>query len=180
MTAISGATPNRSGGPLVGASIILLDEFDQPVTYAYTNENGEFEFPSLAWGTYKVVLEIPGHNQAHYLVTLGPDNPAINGLNFEVTEAGILNVDVEELTASLSLFPVPAQDRLAVQFKSQNRGEALLFISDYSGRILQQQQLDVQQGAQQFTLNISGLPAGIYTLGISAKDGVTGKQFLKE
>lgn len=175
----SGQLPNRSGGPLVGASIILLDEFDQPVTYTYTNENGEFEFPSLAWGTYKVVLEIPGHNQAHYLVTLGPDNPAIHGLNFEVTEAGILNVDGEELAASLSLFPVPAQGRLAVQFESKNQGEVQLFISDYSGRILQKQQLDVQPGAQQFTLDISRLPAGIYTLGIRAKDGVNGKQFLK-
>lgn len=171
---------NRGGMPLVGVSIILLDEFGQPVTYTYSNEFGEFEFPSLAWGTYQVTLEIPGHDQAHYMVTLGPDTPAIHGLTFEVTEAGVLRSDVEELAAYLSLFPVPARDQLTVQFESRKVGEATLFISDFSGRIIYRQVLDIQRGAQQAHLNISRLPSGLYTLGVQAGEGVTGRQFVKE
>ena len=124
--------------------------------------------------------KIPGHDQAHYLVSLGPDNPAIYGLSFEVTEAGILSLDVAELATSLSLFPVPAKDQLSIQLKTLTKGTASLFISDFSGRIVHRQQLDVRQGAQQFNLNIGGLPTGLYTLGLSAGGKLAGKQFVKE
>ncbi|MCB0582707.1 MAG: carboxypeptidase regulatory-like domain-containing protein [Phaeodactylibacter sp.] len=177
-----GAEPieGRGGQPLAGVSMILLDEFGQPVTYAYSDADGAFEFPGLAWGTYEVVLELPGHEQASYRVTLGPDNPAVHGLTFEVTEAGILSVDAEGLPASLQLFPVPARESLSVVFESREAGQILLFINDFSGRALFRQVADVQPGVQQFRLNIGNLPAGVYSLGILGESGLAGKQFIKE
>ncbi|MCB9264649.1 MAG: carboxypeptidase regulatory-like domain-containing protein [Lewinellaceae bacterium] len=180
LSAAPGQVQNRAGEPLVGVSLILLDEFDQPVAYTYTDENGEFEFPSLAWGTFKAVLEIPGHEQAYYMVTLGPDNPEVHGLIFEVTETGILNVRAAELGATLILYPIPADEQLTVSWESQSRGEALLFITDFSGRILYREPIQVREGMQQFSLNIGQLPSGLYTLGISAGKGAVGKKFVKE
>ncbi len=171
---------NRGGGPMAGVSVILLDEFDQPVAYTFTNELGEFEFAGLGWGTYKVTLEIPGHEQVHYVVTLGPENSEVHGLTFEVTEAGVLSAGIEELAAGLHVFPVPARDQLSVQFESRGGGEAILFIADYSGRILSHWPVEVQPGAQQLNLDIGQLPAGLYTLGVRTGKGIAGKAFVKE
>lgn len=177
-----GAEPieGRGGQPLAGVSLILLDEFGRPVTCAYSDADGAFEFPGLAWGTYEVVLELPGHEQASYRVTLGPDNPAVHGLTFEVTEAGVLSVDAEGLQAGLQLFPVPALDRLSVVFESRSAGKILLSVNDFSGRVLFRQVAEVQPGIHQFNLDVGDLPAGMYTLGILGEGGLTGRQFVKE
>ncbi|MCB0553695.1 MAG: carboxypeptidase regulatory-like domain-containing protein, partial [Phaeodactylibacter sp.] len=176
----SGQIDFRDGDPISGVSIILLDELGQAVAYDYTDENGYFEFPSLEWGTYKVAIELLNQERAYYMVTIGPDNPSVNSLRFEVTEDGVVSTLDPALKESLILFPVPVQDVLGVQFESSVSGTALLFVSDYSGRVLLRQPVLLQQGQQRLELGVTRLPAGLYMLGIQSGSQLMGRKFIKQ
>lgn len=178
----SGEIEDRSGDPMEGVSIIVLNEFESPVAYDYTDENGYYEFPSLDWGTYKVVIEVMGHEQQHYWVTLSPENPSATGLNFEVSEEGITisDVSIVSLSEQVQLFPNPATERLILQIESAEAGEVQLMITDITGKVLEVQAQDIQLGTQQVELDVASYPAGMYLLNLQSGDQIIGKRFIKQ
>lgn len=176
----SGELEGRSGDPIEGVSIILLDEMEQPVAYDYTDAEGYYEFPSLDWGTYKVVIEMMNHEQEYYWVTLSPENPSEMGLNFEVNESGIsTGISLIEVADQLRIFPNPASNQVAVHVESSEAGDVQLMITDFTGRVLESRPLGIQPGQQQFELNISRYPAGVYLLNLQSGSKVIAKRFVK-
>ena len=67
-----GADHRGDGDPLENITMLLLDENDNPISHTVTNENGEYEFDNLAWGTYKVFIEIAGIEHVMFIVTIKP------------------------------------------------------------------------------------------------------------
>ena len=169
------------GDPVEGVSIIVLDEMEEPVAYTYTDSEGRYEFPSLAWGTYKVVIEIVGHEQEYYWVTLSPENPSVDGLNFEVDEEGItvLDATIVETAEQIQLFPNPATDVVHLQIDAINTAKVQMTVTDFTGRILEAKTLDIQMGLQQFDVNVSQYPAGFYLINLQNGQKTIGKKFVK-
>lgn len=169
----------RSGDPLAGISVLLLTEDDEPVTHTVSNENGEFAFPDLAWGTYKVYVEVIGLEQVFYLVTIGPDQPEVNNLTFVVGEEGVLNVSAFLTADALQVFPNPAQHQVMVNINSPKAFDAQINITDLRGQTLWTQPATIRMGTQQFDLNISELPKGIYFLNVQTGKDVISKKIVK-
>ncbi len=58
--AINGKVTDNSGGVLPGVTVTASSPSMQGVRTDVTNESGEYRFPAVAPGTYKVVYELPG------------------------------------------------------------------------------------------------------------------------
>lgn len=56
--AISGVVSDTSGIPQMGATVLLFNRLDRPVSRAQTNERGEFRFPGLLPQTYSVRVSL--------------------------------------------------------------------------------------------------------------------------
>ncbi len=172
-----GELDERSSDPLAGVSIILLDDAEVPVAYTYTDEGGIFEFNSLDWGTYKVVIEHLGYEQQHYWVTIGPDNPAVEGLFFEVGDDSITSTGEQLSPAGLTLFPIPARHFLRVKTP---KGKAIgrLEVWNAQGQLVQQAEGAPAGGV--IPINISALPAGVYWLRTQVDGQQVVQQWMKQ
>ncbi|MGD9905041.1 MAG: TonB-dependent receptor [Vicinamibacterales bacterium] len=58
--AINGKVTDTSGGVLPGVTVTASSPSMQGVRTAVTNENGDYRFPGVAPGTYRLVYELPG------------------------------------------------------------------------------------------------------------------------
>jgi len=170
-----------TGDPLANVSILLFDESENPVAYAFTNGAGEFGFPSLAWGTYKVQIEIEGMNEAHYWVTIGPDNPEINDLIFEVTEEGI-STDIHEIIAveTFQVFPNPTAENINIWFDSNNNAAIQISLTSLTGQVLKTDYQTITTGQQVIEMDLSTVSSGIYFLNMANGNEVISKKIVKK
>lgn len=174
-----GNPTDRDDNPLANASIFLLDENDQPLAHTKPNAEGSFEFANLAWGTYKIYLEIPGHEQQHVVVTIGPDNPQVRDIVFEVEDGTVTSITEVQLEEQLMVYPIPAKDQLNVWLKNTVNGEVNLAISDARGKRRATYQVNVTAKSQIEVLNISNLPSGIYFLSLNRNGKLSTIRFVK-
>lgn len=106
--------------PYAGALVKLMDNNDELVAFAYSNELGEFTFTSLPEGTYHILLDVPYIPQIdeHDIVILG-DGEYV-GANFEILPDGIFAIggvylNTEELTyQDAVVYPNPASNELHI------------------------------------------------------------------
>lgn len=174
----SGEIEVRGSEPMEGVSIILLDEEEKPVSYTYTDANGEFMFPSLAYGTYKVVVEHVGYEQQYYWVTLSEENPGAEGLNFEIGEESI--TDTDELTSEpvMLVFPNPATSTLQV-VAAEMQGQGAIQVWNAQGQMVLSR-TNVEMSGTTTTLDVSTLPAGVYYLQVSAEGHLLTQKWMKQ
>ncbi|MEM9819949.1 MAG: carboxypeptidase regulatory-like domain-containing protein [Bacteroidota bacterium] len=164
-------TRDGEGDPVENVLIILLDENDQPIAYDYTNAEGQYEFPNLAWGTYQVVVEILGFEQAIHWVTIGPDQPSIDDVTFAVDDDSVAFLDatnVEEViqATSLAIFPNPVSDRLTVQLEMTTNSTLQIQLVGVDGKIHLNQLQDLATGRQELNLDLHTYPKGLYFLNL--------------
>lgn len=174
----SGEIEVRGSEPMEGVSIILLDEEENPVSYTYTDANGEFMFPSLAYGTYKVVIEHIGYEQQYYWVTLSEDNPGAEGLYFEIGEESITDTDELVREAALSVFPNPATSTLQV-VASEMQGQGAIQVWNAQGQMVLSR-TNIEMSGTTTTLDVSTLPAGMYYLQVTAEGQLLTQKWMKQ
>ncbi|MBK8493330.1 MAG: carboxypeptidase regulatory-like domain-containing protein [Saprospirales bacterium] len=168
------------GDPMPNVSILLLDDQEAPVTHTLTHSDGKFGFENLAWGTYKVVVEIPGLEQGVKWVTIGPDNPAAN-ISFSVGETGIVLAvkEIAEQVESLA-YPNPVKDQLSLYFFLEQPVQGQLTLTTLDGRLEVVQPLDLQGGGQIIPVAVQHLPAGIYILQVTTDGWMVSHRVIKE
>ena len=172
----------QSGGssPLEGISILLLNEFDDPIAHTATDANGEFGFDNLAWGTYQVIVEVVGLEQGITWVTIGPDNPTAQ-VHFEVTEEGITTGILEQLARqSLALFPNPATEQLNLVLDAPEAAQLQVQIVAATGQILSSRVLELSAGRNQLALEVRDLPSGVYFLQLTEGEAVLTTRWIKQ
>jgi hypothetical protein len=174
ITGHSEAEFSASGAPIAGASIILTLPDGTAVAAATTDATGAYSFPSLAYGTYVVTINIPGITPVSTTITISPAQPGFSGINFGVTENGAVLAAKEvdyEVFASVS--PNPTSDVVQVSLKES---EGILLISNMQGQILLRQTVT----ATQMRLSLASLPAGAYTLTASTSKGAQSTRIIKK
>jgi hypothetical protein len=102
----------------------------------------------------------------------------IQYLNFGL-KTGIADVS-NDGSAKLSLFPIPALDRLNMQFISSTGGKALFKIIDLTGKVVFLQTLDFQPGTNTNTFTVSRLTHGLYLCQLQHGAIVENMKFLKD
>ncbi len=175
----SGQVETRGeGDPLENVSVLLLTENDVPITHTLTDDQGMFEFPNLAWGTYKVVVEVLGKEQGIKFITIGPNNP--NGtINFEVNETFVTKIEDVLNGASLKVFPNPVDDNMNVQIEVRKNTNLNISVNTLLGETVITDNKDLNEGIQTININLKNLPTGIYFLNLSDGQEIISHKIMK-
>ncbi len=153
-------------------NILIRDENNNPISYLNSNEEGEFDFSDLAFGTYKIGLEISGVDSDVATITLTADNPTVE-LNFTVTEEGaVLSInDIQNISFTSQIFPNPVVDKANLNLTAKKAMSININIYNQLGAIVSSQDYTVQSGMQNIQLNTTSLREGVYYLHIQSENG---------
>ena len=127
-------------GPAADIEVLLLDEDNTVLEYIVTDANGIFEFDELAFGTYKVMVEVMGKYSTPVEITLDEDNPAVEDLNFIITGDNItLSID-ENLPVFISeignIYPNPVVNEDKIQYNLNEPVSVQVTVINIMGQIL--------------------------------------------
>lgn len=177
---MSGQVETRGDGdPLENVSVLLLTDADEPITHTVTDANGEFTFPSLAYGTYKIVVEVLGKEQGIKFVTLSPDSQGAN-VYFEVNETFVTKVEDVLNGASLKVYPNPVTEIMNVQVEMKTTVLLNISVTNLLGKTLISENKELTEGIQDLNVNLKDLPAGIYFLNLSDGQDIISRKIMKQ
>lgn len=164
--------------------VILADAAgNTPLEWTSTNEFGEFEFNSLALGTYTLFADAAGIWSESETVMLDENNLLIDTVIIEMFQAAPLAIDEPEpLQIELSsLYPNPVSDQLHLELQALSRQSADILILNLTGQAVYQYNAGIQEGKNTLSLNSAGLPAGLYLLMIrwDGQNQAISKRFIK-
>ncbi|TNE79536.1 MAG: PKD domain-containing protein [Bacteroidetes bacterium] len=162
---------NKNGAGLDGIQVNLFDTQDKPVAVTYTFNAGRYEFKDLAYGTYKVSVDIPGKSTATYFVTLNSSNESSDELNFEVNTQSIdlKTLSVQLPASSFRIYPNPVKDKLYVESNGANpviNAE----VRDLNGKIIS---VTTENNFNSLELYLGELPKGVYFLYVYSDQAFT-------
>ncbi|MBL7783142.1 MAG: T9SS type A sorting domain-containing protein, partial [Saprospiraceae bacterium] len=144
------------------------------VAAATTDASGAYNFPSLAYGTYVVTINIPGVTPVSTTITLSPTQPGFTGINFDVTQNGATLAAQEagyEPFAKVS--PNPTSDMLTVNLKE---AEGQMLVTNMHGQVMQ----TLKVTANQMQVSLGALPAGTYFLSARTNKGSQSVRVVKQ
>jgi hypothetical protein len=161
--------------------ILLFNENMQPLFYFYTNEDGQFDFSSLAFGTYYVYPEIVGIETDGFMTTLSEDVPAVD-MNIIISD-GTASLSVEEnslFTFVGEVYPNPANTQIMLSLSMEEARQIEVAVYNQMGQIVILRSVSLTSGHNNITLNISDLLNGIYNLRLQAPNSkALMKRFIK-
>lgn len=163
---------NKTGDPIEKIQVMLYTAAGEAVAFTYTDANGEYKFTNLAFGTYKVHVEILGKPCEEYLVTLDANNPTATDKSFDVNTKGITKKTtatgiVTVKKAILALYPNPATNKINIQFESGTAHTTTIQIADMAGRVLISNPYTAQAGANVVELDVQNLTNGVYFVSVN-------------
>jgi hypothetical protein len=168
--------------PMSNVSVIIMDEFENLLGHLKTDQQGRFKFEDLAWGTYKIGIEITGLPQVFYLVTLSPETPVFNNIRFEVYDDEItvtsLNTILKE--SSFEISPNPVSEILTIHLDLYESNSLQVELLHPSGQILKQESINLGIGQQKIEWNLEHLPSGIYFINLKKNHDVLSKKLIKK
>lgn len=140
-------------------------------SYNFGKETGEFKITNIPFGTYEVVGQKIGvDNAVSEIITIDPFNNQINGIiiNFNVTT----NVEDEGLTIPGEIilyanYPNPFNPSTTISFSLPESGKVLLRIVNILGetvKILANEEFP--SGTHQIIFNAGGLASGVYIVSL--------------
>ena len=97
----------------------------------------------------------------------------------KATYSSIVRVLYNDKNETVIIYPNPAKDVLNVQIKNNKAEKATIEIADLQGKAVQQKEQYLQVGSNSFSINISALAKGVYTLSIKCGSSQVVK-FIKE
>ena len=178
-----GIKSSGKGTPAPDIEVLLYNNLNDPLEYDYTDVNGDFEFNHLAYGTYKVFVEIAGKNSTTAIVNIDLNTPSINNIEFVITTGEILLfilTDNEYIEGISEMYPNPSVDKVNIDISLLQTIKIQLSLYNTLGQIVYKKSTKLSTGTHQVTINISGLHAGLYYLQISSPQGSSiSKKFVK-
>lgn len=96
--------------------------------------------------------------------------------NIDIDENAVVGTAEVDAGNAISLFPNPAQDRVAIGFRQAVRGEAAVRLLNLQGQVVQQRRFP--EAGRQVQLNTAGLPSGVYFVNVQAEEGVFTEKLL--
>jgi PKD repeat protein len=171
------------GTPVTDVEIILLNESNIALDYRYSSEDGEFDFSTLAYGTYKVYAEVPGKSTTPALVILDENNQSAT-LEFEVTEGAIYILSVSDLANPTytigEIFPNPVTDHAYVHVNLTASTLVEINIFNQMGQQVFSEMHNLEIGSHKIALNTDGLIKGVFVFRINTFNGpATVRKFIK-
>ncbi len=171
-------------GPACNVEILLLDENNNPLGVTHSDENGNFEFNNIAYGTYKVHPEVTGKNTFPVSLTLNGSTPLFEDVQLYI-QGDYVNGSVNAISENDfnegigDIFPNPAVDKIRFQVNFNETNNITLTLYNSNGQVVEKTSRKIYPGENMVKLNISSLSNGIYLLGIKDGSNKVTKRFVK-
>lgn len=171
---------NKNFTPLEGIQVNLFNEQEDPVAYTFSTSDGSYAFNDLAYGKYKVVVEVLGRSSSFYWVTLDADNPKSEEKDFEVnsTYVSLLSSVKPQLRIVSRIYPNPTDDILYIDWNEVVDETITIQLMSIDGKLLKT--ITKAPGDDLRTeLSLDELSQGLYILTLSGKQGMSTFQIQK-
>lgn len=178
-----GANKRDPGDPLENVHVYLLDNNDNAVAYQLTDAKGEYGFSNLAYGTYRVHVEILGKNYTDQYITISAASSAATNINFAVNSTEIdVTTSLEEATFGkvMKLFPNPTSGELYLELSLDKSVDLNIQVMDMLGRSQYTEQQQLLAGDQKLKLNLNNLSSGVYFLNLSVDNQIISQKVVVE
>ena len=155
------------GDPMEGVSILLIKDYIHGVTHTTSGVDGTFRFDNIAYGTYQVVVEIPGKISEVHWATLAPGQDSVKGLQFNVHNTTITTgifPGPRAPTVDVRWYPNPARDHLVLQAEGRLNTTLDLVITDLTGRVQLAAAHVLAQDGDVYVADLKGIAAGMYMI----------------
>ncbi|MFT4534729.1 MAG: hypothetical protein ACJA1A_001635 [Saprospiraceae bacterium] len=153
---------------------IMLFHESVVVGQKYTDDNGQFLFSSLPYGTYTVVRERPGMERAEVIVTISASSPIVNDVQFNDITASLDN----EISVEITVFPNPVNSIVNIFSDSISEILGTVSIFNVDGKLLANYE-DLVPNNKTISLDISNMAKGVYFLKIEKNGIITMKKIIK-
>jgi PKD repeat protein len=177
---------DKDFSPACNAGILLLDEFSDPITVVYSNENGEFNFNDLELTSFKVFAEVTGKYTEAINVILSEENPvndieiiiSLNTVNGNVNVNGIS--DLEWAAGFGEVYPNPVSEKASIQINLSETTDIEIGVYNNLGQLIKQTIKTAFAGENKISIDMTSQYPGIYFLRISKGEHNTIKKFVKK
>ena len=154
---------NKQFFPVVGARITCTSGSNFYETT--TSSNGYYLLSGLPYGTYNVVVDIPGKTQnVVSTVTLSSANESVTDFNYLVYQDQIirsyLGIEEKEKVNLVKVYPNPSSDYIIFELEKEPLGNIQLKIFDGTGKLIQ----TTFASGKTTQIDISALSSGRYFL----------------
>jgi len=164
---------NKTGDPLHHIEIILLDMSNNPIAYTYSDINGDWSFPNLAYGTYQIYTEVMNKQTIPEIVTIGPNTPTIDDVLIEVHSTFITGIDLDEsiyFSNVGDLYPNPTNASASFDLELKEFTTLSIQVMNAVGQEVMRIENPYAAGNHTITLSTENLKAGMYFVSILAED----------
>lgn len=179
----AGGGVNQGGLPIVGSTgmpgvqLQLHNLQGQVLKAVHTNAQGIYSMTNLAFGSYKMHVEMMGMPFTAYPFTLSSSNPNAQ-LHFTVNQSGIA-ASLEQVGFNLNgVYPNPARDLLTISLSSQQASALKIQLLDMTGRQVLTSDWQVIEGEGSKELSLQGIPAGVYLLELRSNNGFAAQRIV--
>jgi len=169
-----GANKVGPGDPVVGVEVVLFNLLGDAIAYAYTDDNGDFGFSNIAYGTYQVYVEVLGVQTIPAVVTIGVETPSVDDLVIFASET-LITTGIEEFDfdgAISEIYPNPVLNEARIQVDFEIATQINVSVLDLTGRVIFTQPVSLSAGKNRVDVSVNQLKNGYYFLNIQDVDGV--------
>lgn len=164
---------NGPGDPIEGASVLLLTDQDEPVTHTVTDNAGKFGFDNLAYGSYKVRVEVLGKTSEIFYATIDASNEEVDNANFKVNKTdvtvGIWNRPIEN-ELNVTVYPNPASTIMSIALGGEVNENLDFRMVDISGRTVMLEPALLGPNQNQVSISLDQIPTGTYLIELYQND----------
>ncbi|MCF8368513.1 MAG: PKD domain-containing protein [Bacteroidales bacterium] len=173
---------NTKEGPGENIEVMLMDENNNAMRYIQTNEEGDFEFSGLGYGTYKLKVEMPGVNSEVATIILNEENE-VQEVQFYVKDnSAYLNIkqSLVSIASIGNVFPNPATSIANIRITTLEETELLIKVVDQTGQIVSNFKVNANYGDQLIKVKTSQWNSGLYHIQLIDSEGnCISRKFIK-
>ncbi|MEI7897719.1 MAG: PKD domain-containing protein [bacterium] len=153
-------------------NMILLNSQGKAIGFTPVSTTGEFDFSTLAYGTYYLHAEMPGITSDYVMFTVSAAKPHTDVV-MTFTGNKILGIgETAALASSWSVFPNPVVEKLTINIELKQGINAEAGIYDMTGRLVENKRVFLNEGINTIDISTASLPSGIYFLRLFSKEGL--------
>lgn len=171
------------GDPVGNVRVMLLDMSDNPIAIDLTDANGDYGFSSLAYGTYKVWIDIAGKTTIPAVVTINASSPSITNLSIIINSTTIISgfeKSPSNFDSNVSdVYPNPSFGNSKIKVYLTETAQINFFIFNSVGQLICSNTLVLSTGKSIIDIPGSELNNGIYTVRIESDKGQVIRKFVK-
>ncbi len=178
-----GANKRDPGDPLENISVLLLDNNNEPVAHTLSDVNGEYGFNDLAYGTYRVHVEVLNRISTDQYISISADTTSVTDINFAVNSTTIdvpTTIEGFSFGKMLEVYPNPNTGLLHVTLELSQSLEIQLNVIDLMGRNKNSLSKKLIAGEHNMSLDLTDLPGGIYIICFRSGDQIVSRKIIKE